>query len=44
MLFAIPDILLKGTLNTNKNGHHVVRYNWHAIEGWPIFESGVKHQ
>jgi hypothetical protein len=20
-------------LNTNKTGHHVIRYNWHIIEG-----------
>jgi len=32
MLFAIPDTLLKGALSTNKTGHHVVHYNWHAIE------------
>jgi hypothetical protein len=25
-------------LNTNKTGHHVIRYNWHIVE------SGVKHQ
>jgi hypothetical protein len=32
------DILLKGALNTNKTGHHVIRYNWHIVE------SDVKHQ
>jgi len=27
MLYAITDILLKVALNTNKNGHQVMRYN-----------------
>jgi hypothetical protein len=26
MFYIIPDILLKVSLNTNKTGHHVVRY------------------
>ena len=26
MLYVIPDTLLKVSLNTNKTGHHVVRY------------------
>jgi hypothetical protein len=26
MFYAIPDTLLKVSLNTNKNGHHVLRY------------------
>jgi hypothetical protein len=34
---AIPDILLKVSLNTNKTGQHDLRYNWHIVE------SGVKH-
>jgi hypothetical protein len=38
MLSVLTDTLLKVALNTNKTGHHVIRYNWH------IFESGVKHQ
>jgi len=27
MLSALTDILLKVALNTNKTGHHVMRYN-----------------
>ena len=38
MLYAIPDTLLKVSLNTNKTGHHVLRYTWR------IAESVVKHQ
>ena len=38
MFFAIPDTFLKVSLNTNKTGHHVVRYTWHIVE------SVVKHQ
>ena len=38
MLYVIPDTLLKMSLNTNKTGHHDVRYNWHNVE------SVVKHQ
>jgi len=30
MSYVITDILLKVTLNTNKTGHHVIRYNWHC--------------
>ena len=37
MLYVIPDTLLKVSLNTNKTGHHVVRYTWHIVE------SVVKH-
>jgi hypothetical protein len=32
MFYAIPDILLKVSLNTNKTGHHDLRYNWHIVE------------
>ena len=38
MLYAIPDILLKVSLNTNKTGHHVIRSAWHIVE------SGFKNQ
>jgi hypothetical protein len=38
MSYAIPDTLLKMSLNTNKNGHHVIRYTRHIVE------SVVKHQ
>jgi hypothetical protein len=38
MLYAIPDTLLKGAFNTNKTGHHVIRYTWHIVE------SSVQHQ
>jgi hypothetical protein len=38
MFYGIPDILLKVSLNTNKTGHHVIRYTWHIVE------SVVKHQ
>ena len=38
MFHAIPDTLLKVSLNTNKNGHHVMRYTWHIVE------SVTKHQ
>ena len=38
MLYAIPDTLLKVSLNTNKNGHHVIRYTLHIVE------SLIKHQ
>ena len=38
MLCTIPDTLLKVALNTNKTGHHVIRYSWHIVE------CGVKHQ
>jgi hypothetical protein len=38
MLYMITDILLKVVFNTNKIGHHVIRYTW------DIVESGVKHQ
>jgi hypothetical protein len=32
MLYVIPDTLLKVSLNTNKTGHHVIRYTWHIVE------------
>jgi hypothetical protein len=32
MLYVIPDTLLKVVLNTNKTGHHVLRYTWHIVE------------
>ena len=38
MFYIIPDTLLKVSLNTNKTGHHVLRYNWHIVE------SVIKHQ
>ena len=38
MFYAIPDTLLKVSLNTNKNGDHVIRYTWHIVE------SVFKHQ
>ena len=38
MLYVIPDTLLKVLFNTNKTGHHVIRYTWHIVE------SLVKHQ
>jgi hypothetical protein len=38
MLYVIPDTLLKVLLNTNKTGHHVIRYTW------DIVESVIKHQ
>ena len=38
MLYVIPDILLKVSLNTNKTGHHVLLYTWHFVE------SVIKHQ
>jgi hypothetical protein len=38
MFYVIPDTLLKVSLNTNKIGHHVLRYTWHIVE------SVAKHQ
>jgi hypothetical protein len=38
MFYAITDTLLKVLLNTNKTGHHVIRYTWHIVE------SVIKHQ
>ena len=38
MFYTIPDTLFKVSLNTNKIGHHVVRYTLHIVE------SVVKHQ
>ena len=31
MLYVIPDTLLKVSLNTNKTGHHVIRYTWNTL-------------
>ena len=38
MFYVIPDTWLEVELNTNKIGHHVLRYTWHIVE------SVVKHQ
>ena len=38
MLYVITDKLLKVSINTNKTGHHVLRYTWHIVE------SVAKHQ
>jgi hypothetical protein len=38
MLYVIPDTMLKVSLNTNKTGHHILRYTWHIVE------SVSKHQ
>ena len=38
MFYVIPDTLFKVALNTNKTGHHVLRYTSHIVE------SVVKHQ
>ena len=38
MFYVIPDTFFKVVLNTNKIGHHVLRYTWHIVE------SVVKHQ
>jgi hypothetical protein len=32
MFYVIPDTLLKVSLNTNKTGHHVIRYTRHIVE------------
>jgi hypothetical protein len=32
MFYIIPNTLLKVSLNTNKNGHYVIRYTWHIVE------------
>ena len=32
MLYVIPDTFLKVLLNTNKTGHHVIRYTWHILK------------
>ena len=32
MSYVIPDTLFKVALNTNKIGHHVLRYTWHIVE------------
>ena len=32
MLYVIPDTMLKVSLNTNKTGHHILRYTWHIVE------------
>ena len=31
ILYVIPDTLFV-SLNTNKIGHHVLRYTWHIVE------------
>ena len=33
MFYVIPDTLLEVVFNTNKTGHHVLRYTWHIAEG-----------
>ena len=38
MLYIITNTLLKVSLNTNKTGHHVLRYTCHIVE------SVAKHQ
>ena len=38
MLYVIPDTMFKVSLNTNKPGHHILRYTWHIVE------SVSKHQ
>ena len=38
MFYVLPDTLLKVSLNTNKTGHHDLRYTWHIVE------IVVKHQ
>ena len=38
MFYAMPDTLLKVSLNTNKTGYYVLRYTWHIVESF------VKHQ
>ena len=37
MLYFIPVTLLKVSLNTNKTGHHVLRYTWHIVESVETF-------
>ena len=32
MFYVIPDTLLKVAINTNKTGHHVLRYTWHILK------------
>ena len=34
MLYIMPDTLFKVALNTNKTGHHVLRYTWHIVESF----------
>ena len=34
MFYAIPDTLLKVSLNTNKTDHHVLPYTWHIVENF----------
>ena len=38
MFYVLPDSLLKVSLNTNKTGHHFLRYTWHIVD------TVVKHQ
>jgi hypothetical protein len=37
MFYVIPDTLLKVALNTNKTGHHVLRYSWPIVESVVMF-------
>ena len=32
MFYVITGTLLKVSLNTNKTGHHLLRYTWHIVE------------
>ena len=32
MFYVISDTWLEVALNTNKIGHHVLRYTWHIVE------------
>ena len=34
MFYAISDTLLKVSLNTNKTGHHFIRYTWLIVGKW----------
>ena len=43
MFYIIPDILLKVSLNTNKTGHHVIRYTWHIVESVVINTNKTGH-
>jgi hypothetical protein len=38
MFYVIPDTLLKVSLNTNKTGHHVLRYTRHIVESVVNFQ------
>ena len=43
MLYVIPDTLLKVSLNTNKTGHHVLRYTWHIVESVSLNTNKTGH-